>query len=118
MADFPRLRTGVVAQYPARRQLSFVTRVLSFVDGSEQRFRLWPGGLRRWIIRLELLTEEELAELRDFFRAHSGSAQSFRFSDPWDGIEYQDCILEADVFEALLKGEGRGDIELVVRESR
>lgn len=118
MPDFPLLRTNAVAQYPARRELSFVTQVLQFLDGSEQRIRMWPGALRQWRISLSLLTEGELSAFREFFRGRAGQAQSFRFVDPWDGIEYQNCTLDHDDFDTMLRGEGRGDLNLVVRESR
>jgi hypothetical protein len=118
MPDFPQLKTGAVTQYPARRQFSFATRILRFVDGTEQRFRLWPAVLRSWVIRVDLLTEEELGSLRDFYRNRAGEAQSFRFVDPWDGAEYDQCTLDGAGFEATLRGEGQGDLTLVVRESR
>ena len=118
MPDFPQLRTGAVTQYPARRQFSFVTRVMRFLDGSEQRFRLSPAVLRTWIIRLDLLTEDELNALREFHRSRAGQAQSFRFVDPWDAHEYPNCTFGDDHFEAVLRGEGRGDLSLVIRESR
>jgi len=118
MPDFPQLRTQAVVQYPARRQLTFATQVLEFLDGSEQRFRQWPGTLRQWIIRLDLLTEEELSTFRQFFRSQAGQAQVFRFVDPWDGMEYPNCTLEGDDFEVLLRGEGRGNLNLVIKECR
>ena len=118
MPDFPQLRTGVVMQYPARRQFSFVTTVLRFIDGTEQRFRWWPSVTRQWIVRLDLLTEGELSNLRDFHRSRSGQAQSFRFIDPWDGAQYENCTFDSDDFEAVLRGDDRGDLSLVVRESR
>lgn len=118
MPDFPQLRTGAVTQYPARRHFSFVTKVLRFVDGTEQRFRLWPAVMRQWTIRLDLLTGEELSDLREFHRSRSGQAQSFRFIDPWDGAEYENCTFDGDDFEAVLRGEDQGDLTLVVRESR
>jgi hypothetical protein len=118
MPDFPQLRTGVVIQYPARRQRSFATRALRFMDGTEQRFRLWPSELRQWVIRLELLTEDELSSLREFFRGRAGEAQSFQFTDPWDGVSYPHCTLDNGTFDVALRGEGRGDVSVVVRESR
>ncbi len=118
MPDFPTLKTGAVLQYPARRTSDFSTRVMRFLDGTEQRFRLWPKQLRTWIVRLELLTEEELSNLRDFYRDRSGQGQSFRFVDPWDGNEYPTCTFDTEDFEAVLRGEGRGDLALIIRESR
>ncbi|MBY0506334.1 MAG: DUF2460 domain-containing protein [Bryobacteraceae bacterium] len=105
-------------QYPAQRVLTYSTQVLRFMDGSEQRFRTWAGALREWSIRLDLLSEDELSTFRDFFRDRAGRAQSFRFIDPWDGAEYPKCTLDEDDFEAVLRGEGRGDLSLTVRESR
>ena len=61
MASFPTLKTGVVAQYPSDRARRFSTQVLRFLDGSEQRFAGFGAPLKRWLIRLELLDEAELA---------------------------------------------------------
>lgn len=118
MPDFPLLRTSAVTQYPAQRQLSFATQVLRFLDGSEQRLRQWPGSLRRWTIRLDLLSEDEMSRIREFFRDRAGQAQSFRFLDPWDGVEYPVCTLDDDDLEVVLREEGRGALTVVVRESR
>ena len=43
MANFPRLTTGAVTQYPSSRNLTYSTYVLRFVDGREQRFRELRG---------------------------------------------------------------------------
>lgn len=117
MTDFPLLKTGAVTQYPSRRQFAFATRVLRFLNGSEQRFRLHGQLLRQWSIDLDLLTEDELSRLRAFFLAQQGRAQSFAFVDPWDNAEYPDCSLEADGMDIVLRGEEQGTTELVIREN-
>jgi len=79
MSDFPILKTGAILQYPAQKAIRFSTAVLRFVDGAEQRFRDYQMPLRRWTIQLDLLDENELHVLNEFFRAQSGAATG------WDG---------------------------------
>lgn len=118
MSQFPALKTGAVMQYPAQRGLSFATRVGCFVDGSEQRHREFPSGLRRWIIRLDLLTEEEMVTLEEFFRSQQGQAGTFEFPDPWDGLTYSNCSFESEEAALDFFSKQRGRTALVVRENR
>lgn len=95
MATFPTLKTGAVAQYPASRQVGSTTRVLRFMDGSEQRIRL--GRLRRrWVISLDQLDEGEAAAVMAFVDSIQGSYQEFEFTDPWTGLVYPACHLADD----------------------
>ena len=73
MATFPILKTGAVAQYPARRRVEFQNQAVRFVNGSEQRYRDCTAPRRGWEIALELLDEGELAAVEEFFRAASGT---------------------------------------------
>ena len=100
MASFPALKTGAVAQYPSDRARRFSTQVLRFLDGSEQRFPGFGAPLKRWLIRLELLDEAELAGLEDFFVEQGGQAGTFAFTDPWDGTVYANCSFESDTMTA------------------
>ncbi|MCC7176603.1 MAG: DUF2460 domain-containing protein [Bryobacterales bacterium] len=118
MSTFPLLKTGAVAQYPAGRALEYSTSVLHFVDGREQRFREWAGATRRWVIRLELLDEGELAALEAFHAARQGRLGTFSFTDPWDGTTYPDCSLETDSFALEYQDLMRGRAKLVVRANR
>jgi phage-related protein len=118
MSEFPRLQTGAVTQYPARKQTRYSTSVLEFVDGSEQRFAEMGGVLRRWIVDLAQLEEEELYRLEDHFITEQGDYGSFSFTDPWDGAEYGECSLENPevLFEFL--DFNRATTHLIVRENR
>lgn len=114
--DFPLLKTEAVLQYPGRRELIFSTTVIRFVDGSEQRFRQQGTGHRRWVIKVKLLSEDELRRIRDFFLQQAGQAQDFVFQDPWDGAEYEHCVLTDDSYTAVLTGLEQGETELVIEE--
>jgi hypothetical protein len=117
MSTFPTLKTGAVMQYPAQRDVTFSTTALQFVDGSEQRFRSYHAPLHRWVIRLSLLDQTELHQFQEFFRAMSGRAQDFAFTDPWDGTSYPSCSLESDSMIAALAGEWNGETSLTVVEN-
>ena len=118
MADFPTLKTGVVAQYPSDRARRYSTQVYRFVDGTEQRFPEYGAGLKRWSIRLGLLDEGELTELGDFFVSMAGRSGQFSFTDPWDGTVYPNCSLDGDECGAEFLGNGNGSTVLVGRENR
>ena len=117
MAEFPRLRTGAVLQYPGGRRLDFASEVLRFVDGSTQSFRV-SAAQRRWEIRLEELDEGEIAAIERFFAENEGEFASFVFTDPWDETEYADCSLETAELETRAAGEMRHGTSLVIRENR
>ena len=118
MNTFPVLKTGAVMQYPAERSSQYSNQVLQFLDGSEQRFREFAAPIHRWVIKLTLLDEAELNQLRDFFRIQAGAAGAFGFTDPGNGALYVNCSLETDEMIETLTGEGRGQTTLVIRENR
>jgi hypothetical protein len=118
MSEFPRLKTGAVAQYPARKDKAYSTEVFRFLDGSEQRCRDYRAPLRRWIIQLDQLDEQEMARVEEFFRSQQGQAGTFAFIDPWDGQEYPACSIENAILESRYLDEGRGAVTIVIREQR
>jgi hypothetical protein len=118
MNEYPKLRTGTAAQYPAVKTVGYRTEVLRFVDGSEQRYRECVGPVRRWELRLDLIDEEEWGRLEEFFEGEQGSFGSFRFEDPWDGTGYEDCSFGGDELEWELEGESRGGAVVVVEQNR
>ena len=118
MASFPALKTGALAQYPSDRRLRFSTLQFHFMDGSEQRFPAFGTPLRRWVIRLELLDEGELALLEAFFLEQGGRAGSFSLPDPWDGVVHANCSFESDALTAEYQEAGDGRALIVVKENR
>ena len=118
MGEFPQLKSGAIAQYPLRRDVVGATRVLRFVDGGEQRFRNEATPLHRWVIRLDLLDEQEAAAIEAFFVSQQGQLGGFAFIDPWDGTEYPDCSLETDNVVLEYQGRARCRAILIVKENR
>ncbi len=118
MSEFPKLKTGAVMQYPAQRSRTYLTRVLCFVDGSEQRYRESGRALHRWVVRLDQLDEAELSGLQEFFSMQQGRFGSFSFVDPWDGAAYSSCSLENDVHAWEVQDEARSRTMLIIRENR
>jgi FAD/FMN-containing dehydrogenase len=117
MPSFPALKTGAVAQYPAKRQIRFSTQVVEFIDGTEQRFREYTQALRRWVIRLDLLDATEVQALATFFDS-VGPVSPFSFTDPWDGSIHPNCVIEGGEFTAEWLDEFNGRTELTIRENR
>lgn len=118
MANFPALKTGVVAQYGSDRSRRFSTQVLRFLDGSEQRFPGYGTPLKQWVIRLDLLDESELANLEQFFEDEGGRAGTFSFTDPWDSTVYASCSFGGDDLAMQFRDAARGKTQVVVKENR
>ena len=118
MSNFPTLKTGAVIQYPATRAKQHSTCVLRFLDGSEQRFREYPSALRKWIVRLDQLDENEMGSIEEFFLSQQGSLGAFSFTDPWDGSVYPSCSLEGDSLTLEFEDLTRGRTSLTVKENR
>lgn len=118
MSAFPKLCSGAVTQYPATRSLAYSTRVLRFVDGSEQRFPETRGVLHSWVIRLNSISESELRAVEEFFEARQGALDDFEFTDPWDDVVYPSCRMENQSLIAEHLSVGKRRTVLVVKENR
>lgn len=118
MAEFPRLKTGAVAQFPMNKTLDFNTEVLRFVDGSEQRFRNAASVMQRWSISVDLLDESEIQAIQQFVTDQAGRFGSFTFTDPWDEAVYDDCSFESDEINVTLDGPSVSRTELIIRRNR
>jgi len=118
MNTFPILNTSAVTQYPAKSQASFGSQVLQFVDGSEQRFPGYTNPLTVWTVQLNLLDEDEMSRLAEFFSDLAGAAGSFAFTDPATGTVYPDCSFQEDAFSMNVLAGDRGKTTLTIRENR
>jgi len=118
VATFPTLKTGAVAQYPARRAVRYQNQAVRFLDGTEQRYRDCGGPLHQWEIRLALLDEGEMAALAEFLEDNQGAFATFSFTDPWDGTVYPNCRLASDELVLTAAGEMDASTSFVVMENR
>src|SRR4051794_15774115 len=116
MAEFPKLKTGAVAQYPLGRETRLRNEAVRFVDGAYQRYRDSGTARRRWVIQLELLDPGELAAIEEFFLAVQGAYTPFTFTDPWDGQAYEGCRLESDEVVLAALSEMQGSTTLTVTQ--
>ena len=117
MSTFPTLKTGVVMQYPARRGTRYSTVTVQFVDGADQRFRIYAAPVHQWVVQLSLLDQTELHQLQEFFLSMNGRAEDFSFTDPRDATNYPSCSLASDSMAAVLAGEWNGQTTLTVLEN-
>ncbi|MDP9169792.1 MAG: hypothetical protein M3N54_04185 [Acidobacteriota bacterium] len=108
------MRTGAAAQYPLEQTLSFQTEAVRFLDGSQQKYRLYGSVLRRWSIKLDLLDDGELAALTSFLETQ-GTA-SFTFTDPITGADVARCVISGDQFKAGSQGEMLSNMQVVIEE--
>lgn len=118
MAQFPKLKTGAVSQYPTEKVLERSGEAHRFLDQSEQRFRDSFEGRRRWKIRLSLLDDSELAELRELFIERRGRAGTFDFEDPMTGLLVTNCRFGSDRFGSRSQDETDSVTEVEVIEGR
>jgi hypothetical protein len=116
MLTFPLLKNGQQAQYPLRRTLIQNVQTVSFLDGSEQRCAT-SGTLHQWIIQLALLDEQELNALETFVEQVQGETGQFVFTDPLDGVQYNNCSLANGTLAEVFYGPARVATELIIREN-
>lgn len=97
MANFPKLSSGSVMQYPAVMVTSQPSQVIRFVDGHDQRYLTRAGASRRWLIRLEMLTDVESAAFAQFFEQQASNYVTFSFPDPFTGSLVPNCRFDSEM---------------------
>lgn len=115
MADFPRLKTGAIAQDGFRTAHRRAVRLMRYVDGTEQAIKLRRAE-RRWAIRLSMLDEGEIAQIVDLFNAVQGRVQTFAFTDPVTGTRHERCRFEGEELETVLAESHDGRAVLAIVE--
>lgn len=104
MATFPSLKTGAVTQYPLEITTGQGSQVIRFLDGTDQRYLLHGRMLRAWQIHLELLDEDEISALEEFFNGQQGGYSKFVFPDPYSGTDVASCRFGGDVLLSDYEG--------------
>ncbi|HEX4772716.1 MAG TPA: hypothetical protein VH351_17920 [Bryobacteraceae bacterium] len=93
MNSFPPLSTQAVMQYPAPMITGQGVQVIRFLDGSDQRCLTQGRSFRTWRIQLDLLNEQEIAQIESFFSQQAGDYSTFVFPDPFTGTVVPNCRL-------------------------
>lgn len=114
MATFPTLKTGAVAQYPLGRGVRYSTQAVRFLNGSQQKFRLYGVGLRRWTVKLDALDETELGAVISFVEQQGGAV--FEFTDPVSGDTAAKCVIGGQRFNATMTREFDGQATILIEE--
>ena len=117
MATFPSLSSGAVVQYPAGAGFNQSTQVIRFLDGSDQRYLYRGNVLRMWAVRLDLLSDSEIAQIENFFAAQQGDFSSFSFPDPLTGAEVPNCRFANGVLTTEYVGVNHASTSLTVIET-
>lgn len=117
MPDFPLLKTAAICQYPVSRSLEFLNEELRFLDGSRQSYAQRASSRRRWVLRLDLLSDYELRAIEDFFVLVNGAAGTFSFVDPMTGEAVSNCSFDADELVANRNEIAKGSTAIVIRQN-
>lgn len=116
MANFPTLSSGQVAKHPATRIRSASTKVLSFADDTEQRWKQ-RAPLARFTLTYRRLKQADMITLRNFFDSMKGEYDS-TFSITLDGTTYNNCAFDQDEFTYVEKSEKLYDVTLKIRQTQ
>ncbi len=116
MAHFPILKTGAVAQHPVLTAKRFRTEVLSFLDGSEQRYPQQERALLSWTLTYTDLDEGEMQTLRNFVTEQATTNTPFTFTDPGTGVTYPSCRLTDWLLEEHWQAEEAGGAVITIQE--
>jgi len=118
MADFPNLKSGQPAMYPATRAKTFRTGVHQFADGSEQRWRA-AAPLTGWALEYRDINGYDVSLLRAFFVSTKGAFdRTFTITVPAGGTQYQNMAFDQDDFTAAESRPNRWTVTLRLRQVR
>lgn len=115
MASYPTLSSGRTFLAPLVRTSRYPVRVLTFADGSEQRFRTSPP-LERFALRHEGITTADRDSLFSFFAGRKGDYDEFDLT--MDGTTYTHLKLDSPEISATQKPDHSWDVSLVLRQWR
>lgn len=116
MSTFPVLSTGAVAQYPLEYLVQHRTQAVAFLSGASQRYRVQGQPRRRWVIRLDLLSDSELAALITF--TEQQGTEPFAFSDPVTGANALKCVIGRESFRISGESESNGKASVTIEETQ
>lgn len=115
MANFPGLKTGAAAQYGCELRVEQPGAAQRFLDGTTRRFAV-ARKKRSWRLRLSGLSAQEAERIGGFIAAHLESQDRFTFHDPWDGNDYQECVVGEGGYRVAAEGEHGYKLEVLIEQ--
>lgn len=113
MPAFHEVRFPELISWGAEGGPEFLTSVVEFTTGKEQRGQEWEISRGDWDVAHGVKTQEDLDELVAFFRARRGRAHGFRFKD-WTDYKLVDELLQNSTDDTFV-GDGSTVLFNVVR---
>jgi hypothetical protein len=129
MAVFPTLGSGrafvysdivnnPLAQYPVTRNTSYLTRVIQFANGKEQRWTV-RGRLASFVLEYRNVNDYDTGILLKFFHDMRGpyvdSAMVNTFSLTVGGVTYDYCCFDQDSVEVATSQSGVNSFSFTLR---
>lgn len=118
MPSFPLLSTGARVQFPFVRKTRFQTEVSGGEFSPAYTYTNDPVGLKAWELTFTSITDAEAEIYEDFFHDMRGAWDEFEFTDPTDGVTYQHCHFEEDVFDRKRTGPDDNTLRLLIEQTR
>lgn len=117
----PSLSGQAIAMYPATLRSSFVTRVIKFVNDTEQRWVV-RGRLFSAVLQLHDLNGYDTSLLVNFFNTMRGeyvdAALTNVFDITIDGVQYFWCVFDQDVLQVQEEPGLKYSFQMAIRQLR
>lgn len=113
MASYPTLSSGRTFLAPLARTTRYPVKVLTFGDGSEQRWRVAPP-LERFSLRHDGITTTDRDALFSFFAGRKGDYDEFDLT--MDGATYDHLKLDSPEITARQRPDHLWDVALTLRQ--
>ena len=114
-AVFPNISTGDVCLYPVTQTLAMPTRVIRFLDDTEQRWRS-ADPLNSWVLTYNRILWADIVTLQNFFNTVKGAFDS-TWTFPFLGTNYTSMCFDQDDFSAVESDPGRYTVSLKLRQT-
>lgn len=62
------------------------------------------------------MSAQEAERIGAFIETHLESQDRFTFQDPWDGIEYEDCVAPGEGYRTVAEGEHGFRLEIRIEQ--
>jgi hypothetical protein len=114
--SYPTLTGGVTIHRPWTREKRYDSVHNDLPHGYRYSFNLRATPLMRFVIEYSALSDADLATLRAFFLARSGSYEPFDFTDSETGITHTKCRFDQEELEVRHIGPNENAVTVEIQE--